>query len=57
MGRRVGVRGKMSFRVDRKVSKWFGHAERMSGERLTIRVYEPEVEGRRDRGRPCTRWL
>jgi len=43
--------------VDRKVSKWFGLMERVSVERFTKGVYESEVEGRRDRGRPCSRWL
>ena len=32
--RKVGVRERISGRVDRKVLKWFGHVERMSGERL-----------------------
>ena len=32
---RVGVRDKMSDTVDRKVLKWFGHVERMSGEWTT----------------------
>ena len=53
--RRVAVRGKMSDMLDRKVLKWFEHAELMSGERLSIKSHEPEVEERRDRGRPCTR--
>ena len=47
---RVGVDEKLSERVDRKVLKWYGHVERMSGERLTKRVYRSEVEGERGRG-------
>ena len=52
----VGVDEKLSERVDRKVLKWYGHVERMSGERLTKRVYRSEVEGERGRGQPPFRW-
>ena len=48
----VSLREKTSDRVEREVLKWFS-VERMSGERLTRRVYESKVEERRDRGRPC----
>ena len=46
---RVGVREKRTDGVDRKVLKWFGYVERMSGDlkRFTKRVYESEVEGLR----------
>ena len=54
---RVGVPESMSRRVDRKVLKWFGHVERMGGERLTKRVYMSEVRGERGRGRPPFRWM
>ena len=53
---RVGVPEKLSNRVDRKVLKWFGHVERMGGERMTKRVYMSEVDGVRGRGRPPFRW-
>ena len=53
---RVGVTESLSKRVDRKVFKWFGHVERMGGERMTKRVYVSEVEGERGRGRPPFRW-
>ena len=43
--RRIGMRDKMSDRVDLKVLKWLGHTERMRGERLSKRMYEPDVEG------------
>ena len=46
----------MSDRVDCKVLKWFGHLKRMSVERLTERIYESDVEGRKDRGKYCTMW-
>ena len=35
----MGVPESLSKRVGRKVLKWFGHVERMGGERLTKRVY------------------
>ena len=49
---KVGVREKMSDRIDRDVLMCFAHVKRMGGEQLTGRVYESEVEGRNDRGRP-----
>ena len=45
---RVGVREKLSDRVNRKFFKRFRHVERMHGERLARRVHQSEVEGRRD---------
>ena len=57
MRERVGVPESLSNRVDRKVLKWFGHVERMGGERLTKRVYMSEVGGVRRRGRPPLRWI
>ena len=57
MRRRVGVREKMNDWVKRKLLKWFSRVERMSEERLTESAYDSEVEGRRDRGRPCTSLL
>ena len=37
-----------SDRPDRKVRKWFGHLEGMSGESFTLTVYESQVEGRKN---------
>ena len=39
---------KLSDRVDRKVLKWFFHADRLSWERSTKTVYESEDEERWD---------
>ena len=36
----------MNDEAEWKFSKWFGHMERMSGERLTKRPYESKVEGK-----------
>ena len=55
--RGVCVRKEMSDRVNRQVLELFRQVERMSGERLTKRVYQFEVGGRRDRGRSCMKWL
>ena len=55
--RRVSVRVKMSDRLDGKNFECIRHVECLGGERLTQRVYEFEVEERRDRGSPDTRWL
>ena len=49
---RVGV----AKRISRKVLNWFGHVERTKKERLNKRVYDSEVEGRKDRCRIFTRW-
>ena len=48
---KVGVKEKMIGGVDLKILRCFGHVECMSGEQLTIRVYESGVEGRRDKCR------
>ena len=53
----MGVKEKMSKRVDRKVLKWFGHVERMGDERLTKKVYNSDVGGVRGVGRPRFRWI
>ena len=57
MRHRVGVREKMSEIIDHMALKRFGHVKRLSGEWLSKRAYESMVEGRRDGGRPCARWL
>ena len=43
--------------MKKKVFKWFKHVVRMSEECSSKRKYGFEMEGKRDRGRPCTRWL
>ena len=47
----------MSDRVERKVLKRFVHVKCMTEEQLTERVFESEVEGKRDRDRTCMRWF
>ena len=55
--RRVGVESELAERVKGRVLSWFGHVERMSGERMTKRVYESSVEGARGRGAPPKGWM
>ena len=55
--RGVGMGDNICVRVDCKVSKQLRYVERVSGKRLTKRVYESEVEGRSDRNRSQKRWL
>jgi len=55
--RRAGVDRSLSERVDQKVLRWFGHMERMEGERLVKRVWIANASGVRPRGRPKIRWM
>ena len=53
--RRAGVREKMSDSVP-YVLKWLVKVELISEKQMTKRLYNSDVEGRRDRGRSCLRW-
>ena len=37
--------------------KWLGHVKRMSGELFSEKFYKSEVDGKKDSGRLCKRWL
>jgi len=52
-GKNVGV----GERMDQGVLRWFGHVERMGGERLVRRVYDSDARGMRGRGRPRKCWI
>ena len=54
--RRVGIDRPLRVRVEERVLSWFGHMERMNGERMTKKVYESEVGGARRQGRPPKGW-
>ena len=54
--RKCGKNVIVSQRIDQGVLKWFGHVERMGDERMTKRVYESNVRGRR-RGRTRKCWM
>jgi hypothetical protein len=43
-------------RIEKKQLKWYGHVQRMEETRLTKRVTETKVQGRRARGRPRKSW-
>ena len=47
----------LSERGEAAVLRWFGHVERMEGERLVKKIYRAEAEGNRRRGRPRRRWM
>ena len=38
--------------MKKNVLSWFGHVERMSDERMTKKIYDGKVSGKRGRGRP-----
>jgi hypothetical protein len=42
--------------IEEKQQRWFGHAKRMRGNRLPLKILEWEPEGTRRRGRPKERW-
>ena len=43
--------------MNQRVSRWFGHVERMNAYRLTRRVSTAEVSGGRVRGTPRLGWM
>ena len=53
--RRCGLQRSLSKRGKAAVLRWFGHVERMEGERLVKKICRAEVEGNRGRGRPRRR--
>ena len=53
--RRCWLQRSLSGRGEAAVLRWFGHVERMEGERLVKKIYRAEVEGNRRRGRPRRR--
>ena len=50
--REVGMMRDLAGRVENCVLRWFGHLERMDGERMAKRIYGSGVVGGRGRGRP-----
>jgi hypothetical protein len=43
--------------TEEKRLRWFGHVERMPGNRLPLKILEWEPEGTRRSGRPKERWI
>jgi hypothetical protein len=44
-------------RINESMLRWFGHVERMDGNRLVKRMYSSECVGNRPVGRPKKRWI
>ena len=57
--RRVGIERELVSRADQRVSRWFGHLERMDEHRMARRVMMAEVwrVGTSQRGRPRLDWI
>jgi hypothetical protein len=43
-------------KIKKGLLRWFGHVERMNGERTTKRIYDASMPGYRSRGRPRKTW-
>jgi hypothetical protein len=55
--RTTGIVRELADRADNSVLRWFGHMERMKGERLAKRVMKSKVNERNVRGRPKFGWM
>ena len=55
--RRARIERELASRTDQRVSRWFGHVERMDYYRMARRVLMAEVSGGRERGRPRLGWM
>ena len=49
---RAGIERELDSRADQRVSRYFGHVERMDEHRMARKVLMAEVTGGRVRGRP-----
>ena len=57
MRRRAGIERELASRADQRVSRWFGHVERMDDCSMARRVLMAEVSEGRVRGRPRLGWI
>ena len=48
----AGTSEDVTVRMKKNVLSWFGHVERMSNERMSKKMYDGKVSGKRGRGRP-----
>ena len=55
--RRTGVTRDLAGRADQSMLRWFGHVERMEGDKLVKKVVRSRVGGVNLRGRPRIGWL
>ena len=54
---RAGIESKLASRANQRVSRWFGHEERIDEYRMARRVFTVEVSSMRVRGRPRLGWM
>ena len=54
---RAGIERELESRADQRVSRWFGHVERMDVYRIARRVLRVEVSGGRVQARPRSGWM
>ena len=47
----LGAHERVVEKIKKRILQWFGHVERMEGERLPIVALHGHVEGKRNRGR------
>ena len=57
VSRRAGIERELASRADQRVSRWFGHVERMEEYRMARRLLMAEVSGGRVRGKPRLGWM
>ena len=55
--RRAGIEKELASRTDQRVSRWFGHVERIYEYRMARRVLVVDVSGGRVWGRPRLGWI
>ena len=55
--RRAKIERELASRADQRVSRWFGHVERMDEYRMVRRMLMAEVSEGRVRGRPRLGWM
>ena len=55
--KRTGIERELASRADQRVSRWFGHVERMDEYRMVRMVVMAEVSGGWVRGRPRLSWM
>ena len=55
--RRAGIERELASTADQRVSRWFGHMERMDNYRMVRKVLMAEVSGGWVRGGPRLGWM
>ena len=49
----TGTSEEVTARMKKNVLSWFGHVEGMRDERMSRKIYDAKVSGKKSRGRPC----